>query len=109
MAGEVEIHGMAVHAAPDILYGINRFADYHFCSKGKYCDICGYGVIWLRHGTGIGETAAAGTFAAAAVSGGLEDPEGFSFFIAFKGLFRRYFFFFRNSRADFFAGALRFL
>lgn len=79
VAGEVEIHGMAVHAAPDILHGINRFADYHFCSKGKHCDICGYGVIWLRHGTGIGETAAAGTFAAAAVSGGLEDPEGFPF------------------------------
>ena len=35
VAGEVEIHGMAVYAAPDILHGINRFADYHLCSGGS--------------------------------------------------------------------------
>ena len=51
VAGEVEIHGVTVHTAPDVLHGINGFTDYHLCSKGKYGDISRYGVAWLRRGT----------------------------------------------------------
>lgn len=40
VAGEVEIHGVAVHSASDVLHRINGFTDHHLCSKGKYGDVC---------------------------------------------------------------------